>query len=202
MSKSIIIAFSGASYSGKTTTIEKLKSIYQDRLLISDEVIRDKNIDIAELRNDANKYLEFEIDVIQQKIDNDIRLSKQAQIENKILFMDRSIYDSMTYFYLYLTPSKLSNENLIKFSKFDTYLQKIANMYNNILNCIVLFKPLPIELKEIEQDQYRGNDLVYLQSVEYNFIKTLTNAHFNKKILHLDVTKDTLDENFIYSFND
>lgn len=199
----MVIAFSGASYSGKTTTIEKLKSIYKDRLLVSDEVIRDKNIDIADLRNDANKYLLFEIEVITQKINNDIKLSNQAKEENKILFMDRSIYDSMNYFYLYLTPSKLSKENLEIFSKFDNYLQDVARRYNDdILDGIVLFKPLPIELEKIESDQYRGNDLVYLQTVEYNFIKNLTLSHFKKKILKFDVTTDTVNDKFINNFYD
>ena len=202
MDNSLILALSGASYSGKTTKMKELKSVYKDRLLISDEVIRDKNIDIGEVRANAKTYLDFEIEVISQKIENDKNLITQAEQEHKILLMDRSIFDSMTYFYLYGKPSDLSENDLIRFQAFDEYLYKeIIPFYNAHLNGILFFHPLKIDETKLQKDQYRQNNLVHLQNVEFNMIKTLSYGLFKNHIEEVRVTTWNVKKQDLFSFN-
>lgn len=198
----LTIALSGASYSGKTTKMKELKSIYKDGLLLSDEVIRSTNINISDVRSNASDYLKFELEVIKRKIENDFNKHIQAQKDNKILLIDRSIFDSMTYFYLYMKPSDLSEEDLKKFSEFDEYLYKEAiPFYNDILNGIFLFKPLKINQEIIKKDQYRQENLNHLQNVEYNMIKSLTYAHFKKPLNEVEAITWNTKKQKIFDFN-
>lgn len=200
--ESLILALSGASYSGKTTKMKELKSVYKDRLLLSDEVIRDKNIDIGEVRASARVYLDFEIEVISQKIQNDRDLIEKAEKEGKILLMDRSIFDSMTYFYLYGKPSDLSEEDLIKFKQFDELLHKeIVPFYNEHVNGILFFNPLKIDEERLKKDQYRQNNLVHLQNAEYNMIKALTYGLFKNKVVEVKASTWNVKTQDLYSFN-
>jgi hypothetical protein len=198
---SLILALSGASYSGKTTKMKELKSIYQDRLLLSDEVIRDKNIDIGEVRSNAKTYLDFEIEVISQKIENDKKLIVEAETNGKILLMDRSIFDSMTYFYLYGKPSDLEESDLIRFKDFDAYIySEVIPFYNQHVNGILFFNPLKIDQERLKNDQYRQNNLVYLQNAEYNMIKTLTYGLFKNKIEEVKATTWNVKKTDLFTF--
>lgn len=202
MIESLVIALSGASYSGKTTKMKELKSIYKDRLILSDEVIRDKNIDIGEVRSDAKIYLDFEIEVISQKIENDKNLISEAKQDGKILLMDRSIFDSMTYFYLYGKPSDLSESDLLRFKSFDEYLYKeVVPFYNTHVNGILFFNPLKIDESKLFKDQYRQNNLIFLQNAEYNMIKALTYGLFKNRIEEVKAITWNPKKEDLLSFN-
>lgn len=198
----LILALSGASYSGKTTKMKEIKSLYKDRVIFSDEVIRDKKIDIKEIRSNAKDYLNFEIEVISKKIENDKKLCQDAINTDKILLMDRSIFDSMTYFYLYGKITDLDDIDLKRFSDFDQYLHgEVVPFYNQTLNGILMFTPLKIDENILKKDNYRQTNLFFLQNSEFNMINTLTKALFNKKVEYVNAMNWKIKEKDIFSFN-
>jgi hypothetical protein len=191
---SLNIAFSGASHSGKTTKIEELMVHYGSKLIVSDEIIRSKNINIKDVRENDNVYLDFEIDVISQKIKTDFEYFEKYKNEDVIVLTDRSIFDSINYWLLYLKPSALDNERLKKFHDFNHELfTSVLEHYLNNLDFIFFFDKIETVDTKLEEDQYRELNLKYMQDAEYHLIKSLTFGSFPQhRVYPVNVKKDDL----------
>jgi len=169
----MIIAFSGASHSGKTSAMNILKELDSEKVVLFNEVARENHIEIEnidELRKDAAKYLDFEQNIIQWKIDQETKLFKDND-PDKIYILDRSLADSLFYYTFYTDKNQLNKAQLSSYYEFLEYLFKIANEFLHKLDFIFLFKPID---NLVRKDIYTSNFLNYSQNIEDRFIKMLT----------------------------
>ena len=167
----LIIVISGSAHSGKTTCIEQLtKVLGPENVVHKTEIIRDKNINIDEIRKDPVKYLDFEIEVIGEKILQE----ETAKIydDNKIIFFDRSLIDSYFYYTFYLDKSSFDEENIKKYHEFLSVLTVKTHIHLfNIYDMVFLFEPIR---EQQRFDNYTQKYLKYTQENEYHFIRNMT----------------------------
>jgi len=166
----IIIPVSGASHSGKTTFINKMKELYPNEIVTIDEVIRNKNINIDEIRMDSTDYLDLEIDIITKKIDDEESINKK--FKNKIILTDRSLIDSYFYYTFYTDKGSLDILNIKRYHEFLSFLKlKMYDHVNGLYDFILLFEPI----SEITRmDEYTVDNIEMVQDNEYFFIKNFT----------------------------
>lgn len=171
------IAFSGACHSGKTTLIKKIKALDND-FVVLDEIIRDYNIDIDDVRSRPGEYLELQIKIITKKIQQE----RECVLFNKVL-IDRSIFDSTYYLNKYLDVNKLNNRQKILLNFLNNKIFAHYEKVNNIYDYIALLEPIKVS----EEDKFRPKDLELIQREEYELIKELVESNFNKsKIINRD----------------
>lgn len=197
MKKSYFIAFSGASNSYKTTTINNIKKVLGDNAVILDEVIRHKqNFNIDDIRSDANKYVDFQIEVISEKIKQEKKALKQ--IESKVVLIDRSLVDSLMYYLLYVDKNKLSEECLKKYSEFYEFLVETTSEHmNNLYDKIIFLPPQKPNLN----DPFRTKKLNYFQSMEADVILRLSQTYLhdhNNLIIYDELAKKGFDFTDVY----
>lgn len=176
----MIIAFSGASHSGKTTFINVLKDTLKENVIVFDEIIRDKiSLSIDEIRKDSNLYFNTQLKIISQKIKQEVDTYK-TQDKDKLYIFDRSIIDSYFYYMFYVDKSTLSPENADKYFDFLHTLQKYVKFaMNKIYDCVFLFTPID---STNNTDEMRPKNLSYKQQQEYNIIRDLSIIYKNKII--------------------
>ena len=191
--KSFRIAFSGACHSGKTTFMQKLKSIMPEDVVISPEVILEENIkSIDDIRLDASKYLDFEIKIIRKKYYQDKNISNCI---DKICLFDRSLIDSLFYLDHYLRKDSLTTENKMKFKEFRDKLElKIIWQLNSLYDKIIFFSPI----SSSNGGKFRPNELLKAQKVEYKGMSTLFEKYVKDK--YLLVNFSATDPNYIPNF--
>lgn len=136
------IAFSGGCFSGKTSTMQALKSILEKegyKVVIIDENIRNKNItSIDEIRKNPNSYFELQKEIIQEKIKQE---NEAFNSEKPIIYLfDRALTDSLFYYEFYVDKSNLAHKG--EYFGFHKWL--IDNVMNSMFNIDMLieFKPL------------------------------------------------------------
>ena len=171
----MIIAFSSCSYSGKSTTIDKIKKILGDRCFIVGELIREvlrkEGIEsIDEVRKDTNKYFDLQVKIIHTKI-NQESAYKAICTSNEIVLIDRSLADSYYYFKTYINFEKLTESKQAAYKEFEEYfLEKAKIHYQTIYDKIIIFSPIDCSKNN---DKMRPADLVEKQIKEYNSILEL-----------------------------
>ena len=188
----LIIAVSGAAHSGKTTAIESLKKDFgEENVVHNTEVIRDKNINIDMIRRDPIKYLDFEIEVIGEKILQEEKANKET--EDKIIFFDRSLIDSYFYYTFYMDKSSFDQETIKKYHEFLGLLTaKIYIHLKDLYDFIFIFQPIK-EQKRF--DDYTQEHLKHTQENENQFIMNMTcgfahNSGCANKIMLIHIQKD------------
>lgn len=183
----MVISISGASHSGKTTAIESLEC---DDIIIHNEIIRDYCISsIDDIRKDSNKYFELQREIITKKINQEIEA--YTNINDKIHIFDRSIVDSYYYFKKYVDYDSLKNKET--YNRFDNYLKNyIKFSFEFIYDKIILFNPIDASNNT---DNFRPNDIKYIQHIEFNKIKEMTELFAislkNTKLYNYDAVMDT-----------
>ena len=114
--KPIVIAFSGGCFSGKTTTMEKLKETLEargHRVTMLSELVREHKIEsIDKLRENPSKYLAFQNEIISAKIEAE---NACKSTDTDVILIDRAITDSMFYLLFYVDKNKLSFEDITLF---------------------------------------------------------------------------------------
>lgn len=197
MKKSYFIAFSGASNSYKTTTINNIKNILGDNAIILDEVIRKKeNFSIDDVRSNPDKYVDFQIEVISEKIKQEQAIFKYS--ESAVVLIDRSMVDSLMYYLLYVDKNNLSNESLKKYSEFYEFLiERVNEHVNNVYDKIFFLPPQKPNL----DDQFRTKKLNYFQSMEAEVILRLSQSYLydhNKLIIYDQLAKKKFNFSDVY----
>ena len=191
----IILAISGAAHSGKTTAIEQLvKDLGEDRVVHNTEIIRDKKINIDEIRKDPIKYLDFEIEVIGEKILQEEKANEEN--EGKIIFFDRSLIDSYFYFTFYLDKSSFDEINLKKYHEFLGVLTSKINIHiKELYNMIFIFEPIK---KQSRFDEYtqkhlgitQENENVFITNMTYGFAHMQNHHGCTAKIMNINIQSD------------
>lgn len=161
------IAFSGGCFSGKTSTMEALKSILEKegyKVVIVSEAMRETEVaksgmSIDAIRQDANLYFKLQKEIIQKKINQEFEAFNGKP--NTIYLFDRAITDSLFYYEFYVDKGKLDNkEEYFKFHKY--LLDKVSSTLNQV-DLLIEFKPL--NNRDINADKMRP---AYLSSASYS----------------------------------
>lgn len=161
------IAFSGGCFSGKTSTMEALKSILEKegyKVVIVSEAMRETEVaksgmSIDAIRQDANLYFKLQKEIIRKKINQEFEAFNGEP--NTIYLFDRAITDSLFYYEFYVDKSKLDNkEDYFKFHKY--LLDKVSSTLNQV-DLLIEFKPL--NNRDINADKMRP---AYLSSASYS----------------------------------
>lgn len=187
-----IIAVSGASFSGKTTFMEKVKEVFPQTITVT-ECIRERNINISELRSDSKKYFIFQKEVIREKIKTEKDIIKflvdSSNVRRKYCLIDRSLIDSMFYLTFYCDKNSMTQEDMKEYSEFwNEVFISAKYAIDNIYDKIFLFKPIKFENNE--NDLFRDNRLKQSQEVEWNMIRMMTYGLCPiNKIVELSVEK-------------
>lgn len=194
-----LIAFSGPSLSGKTTTINYLKSEYDVRVL--PENIREYVVTtIDDLRKDPNVYLNLQIYVILAKI---IKEFLYVVFTKKPILADRSLMDSYYYLITYVSTDQLSTWGMLKFRIFKAFLGfYIRHIYKFLVYRILFFSPLV----KAESDRFRPKLLdakiehrsmtqIYLDFCACNYdLKQIILINLNDSETALNEVYDILDK--------
>lgn len=177
MSSNLTIAMSGASHSGKTTFMKKIKNKYPNDVVFLDEEIRKINIgNIDKIRKSPKKYLDLEIKIINMKIEAEKEIN--FKYKNKVVLIDRSLIDSYFYFTFFVDKAKLSTKNQYKYFNFMSFIyENINNHINTVYDRIYFLSPI----KNItRKDKYTQKNLSILQTNEYFHMLLLTKGATEK----------------------
>lgn len=175
--KTKVIAFSGACNSGKTFTITRLAEDLKfagHSVCVVDEIIRRHKIEsIDKLRFNAHNYLELQLDVIPQKIKQELQSQKSNDYE--YIFFDRSIVDSLFYLLFYVDKARLSNADFKRYIKlYKKVIKHVESAFEEIYDKVILFEPF---IDIIKQDSYRPERVLDLSVIEYDMIKLMTEQY-------------------------
>ena len=189
-----VLCFSGASHSGKTSFIN---SITNDKIISYTELIREKKkINIDKLRKNPKKYLEYQFEIISEKINQE--LTCISKYNNKIIIFDRSLIDSLYYYLIYFNKTLFNKSILQKYENFlSILLSTIQEHFIKYIDYIILFKPI---INIVEKDLFRPKYLQLIQENEFSIIKALTYHYMDiTKIKEINIQKENVQlKEFIY----
>lgn len=180
----MIIGFSGASHSGKSTVMRALIEKNKDFVLI-EEPIRKMIKDINELRKNPSMNLEIQEEIFKNRLSNIFEAKKHT-----IYLSDRTLVDCFFYFTNYINHTQLS-ESLKKdyFNLLHKFIDAL-NAYDKLYDLTCLFKSIkPTE----EQELIRDYDLEMIQEHEEFSIISLTKSISNK-IMIFDLNTTSKEE--------
>lgn len=172
MSKPIVIAFSGGCFSGKTTTMEKLKESLEKRghkVAMLSELVRERKIEsIDKLRQDPSAYLKFQQDIILEKIDAELNCTK---LDVDIVLIDRAITDSLFYLMFYVDKSKLSFDDIALFYGLQNRIRMhMKQAFEQIYHLVIEFSPINAVC---DDKVFRPKQIGALKYIEYDIISML-----------------------------
>lgn len=179
----VIIAFSGGCFSGKTSTILKLKEKLGDECVVLDEIIRkiyndSENFSITKLRENPEEYFKLQIKIIKEKIKSEIDSSLNEEFKDKFILVDRALTDSFFYLTYYVDKSSLSKESKEIYNNFVKdlvdYIEQSSYLYDFV------FEFSPIENK-INTDNFRPFDIDSSKNIEHFFISIYNKNFYSKR---------------------
>lgn len=180
-----VLAFSGGCFSGKTTAINALKqwfTVNGVEVHTGDELVRKnaKAVFIDCLRKDSNKYLQFELDVINAKIDYEKSLRERFS-DNSVILLDRALTDSLMYYMLYVNVNELNDVNLDIYIEFRNKLSEaIYNSFANTYTHLIEFSPLESTCYKQKDIEFRPIRIDTLKYIEYNTVQELNEAYYSR----------------------
>lgn len=181
MGKPVVIAFSGGCFSGKTTTMEKLKESLERRgrkVAMLSELVREHKIEsIDKLRQDPSAYLKFQQDIILEKIDAELNCTK---LDVDVVLVDRAITDSLFYLMFYVDKSKLSFDDIALFYGLQNRIRMhMKQAFKQIYDLVIEFSPINAVC---DDKVFRPKQIGALKYIEYDIISML-NDYANSSTL-------------------
>lgn len=190
-----VIAFSGGCFSGKTTTMNDVKTYLEDagyKVVVLGELIRTAtNKPIDAIRKDPTAYLRLQENIIRSKIEQE---NKALEDDSSTVYLvDRAITDSLFYLQNYVDKSSLSDEDMAAYCK----LHKEVIMHIDILskanNFIVIeFSPLIGKSDDI----FRPKHIEYSKEYEHDAISILNNQFTYNHLIKVNLNKRAVNELF------
>lgn len=167
------IVFSGGCYSGKTTTMLKVKELLEAEgktvtiLQNTHRPLITSTID--ELRANPIEYLAFQRSIIENRIEAE----KEALSKEGIVLIDRGLSDFIFYLTFYTDKASLDAEQLKELTDIYAMAHNHAIWsYANLYALVFQFEPIAIPAVEALTNT-RPLKLEALQFSEYNAINTL-----------------------------
>lgn len=178
---SMIVAFSGSCFSGKTTTMEALHRALINKgykVCMLNELIRNIISEpIDQVRKDPAKYFEVQKKIITEKINQEKHAFKvicddfiEGQHNDIIFLADRAITDSLFYLENYVDKSGLSDNKIAEYCEFHEKVRKYA--YDAFKNYTVVVEFVPLENSD-NADEFRPKNIDFLKIYEYRVIHML-----------------------------
>lgn len=196
----VIIAFSGGCFSGKTSTIMKIKEKLGDECIVLDEIIRkiyknDENFSISKIRKNPEEYLELQSKIINEKIKSEINAFLSKDFNDKIILVDRALTDSFFYLTYYVDKSSFSDEIKEKYNIFLKnmigYIENSSSIYDYVLE----FSPIQNKKNE---DNFRPSDIDSSKDIEHFFISLYNQKFYGNskaKLIKIDLNENKTFEN-------
>lgn len=172
MSKPLVIAFSGGCFSGKTTTMEKLKESLEKRghkVAMLSELVREYKFEsIDKLRQNPSRYLKFQRDIILDKIDAELACTN---LDVDVVLIDRAITDSLFYLLFYVDKSELCFDDIALFYGLQNNIHAhIKQAFGRIYDLVIEFSPI----SDVCHDEvYRPKQIGALKYIEHDTISML-----------------------------
>lgn len=194
------VVFSGGCYSGKTTTMQKfIKTLVNKGVNVKElgEIVREFEIkSIDELRKNPVAYLDFQNEVINEKIEAELACFNEN--ENQVIVCDRAITDSLFYLLFYVDKANLNEEQMAIYANLYEKVDYYAKMaFSKIYDLLIEFKPIE---KNGTYDSYRPKNISINKYIEHRMISTLNDAYSNAstdlQTLFLDLNKGSYDDLF------
>lgn len=182
-----LIAFSGGCYSGKTSTMNALKSILENeyglKVVIVNEAIRETEIaksgaSIESIRHNADNYFRLQKEIIQKKYNQE--LEANACGEPTVFLFDRALTDSLFYYETCVDKSRLSEKR--EYYKFHKWLIDRIGVRMSRMDMVIEFKPL--DNTNANDDKMRPVYLKQASAFEYECISRLNYAYCRKDKQH------------------
>lgn len=194
MRKPYVIAFSGGCFSGKTTTMEKLKAALEKcglRVSMLGELIREKcKTPIDYVRKNPNDYLVLQDDIIRSKIKEEL-LCICTQYYDVVL-IDRAITDSLFYLTYYVDKSMLNDKcKQIFYSLYKYAADHAQYAFREIYDLVLEFAPLEIKCTD---NVYRPKDIDEVKVIENRLISALNEYYTDCKS---EMSLQYIDLNFV-----
>lgn len=182
-----VIVFSGGCFSGKTTTLNTFAA-KTDNAHVLGENIRNKGYtSIDDIRADASAYLTLQIEAITQKM-NDEKNAFATLTNDDVVFVDRSIIDSLFYLTFYVDKHSLSDYDMDRFDSLLTSILEHAKWaFSNFYDKVLFFKPLELECND---GVHRPAKIDALKHIESVMIYSLLGPYINK-VVHVDLNDDS-----------
>lgn len=197
MNKPVIIPFSGACLSGKTTTMHLLKDYLEERdytVRIIKEPIRDildyLGLTIDDLRNDFSTFIKVQKEVILNRKTFEIDMT--SNYEEDFVFIDRSASDSFFYITYYPNKQNLTDEQMKLYEELLT--MTIEYVKESKYSLLLDFKPLQ-NILEKDVNEYRPQNISKTKQIEYEMISFYNKTFFNSLCLTVDLNiSSTIEE--------
>lgn len=190
-----VIAFSGGCFSGKTTTMNKVKVYLEDagyKVVVLGELIRtatNKPIDV--IRKDPIAYLHLQEKIIRSKIEQENKALEDNS--DTIYLADRAITDSLFYLQNYVDKSNLSYKDIIAYCKLHKEVIEHANKVFGIKEpkyfMVLEFSPIIGK----SNDKFRPKHIDYSKKYEHDAICILNNS-FATQIIRVNLNEISINE--------
>jgi len=197
----MIIAFSGGCFSGKTSTINLYKNLLGDRAITLDELVRGKKIiSIDDIRKDPIKYLDFQEEIITQKIEQEKYAFSNSK--DKIVLVDRALSDSLFYLTFYVNKDKNLQGNF--WTKYSSLIDRVKKStqyaFENIYDYVLEFSPIEAKCND---EVFRPHFIDVQKYIEYDMISTYNQA-FSKpnQLIKLNLNKNVNEIGYDKIFNE
>jgi len=201
----MIIAETGACFSGKTTFAESLKKLYPevirqdeiklDKVYEDDEIRTKRGLSIDQIRQDPYLYFRWEKAIISKKIDQELTAALKYPRDSIIIF-ERSLADSFYYLTRFVDISNFNDAQLKDYNDFVQYVLDAAkDHYTNVYDHILIFQPVIFENLDCER---RPKSLKKDHMREYQSIRMLnigmTPSFFQSKIKEVNMASVELTQ--------
>lgn len=146
-----MIAFSGTHSTGKSTTINDLKSVqdfYVDDFKVSRSVQKKFGYStLEEAYETPEQLIEFQMEILGQKVDHDGELLDNPRLKNKTIIVERSLFDVAAYTHLWVKKVLSSERSWHLPSEYreelrlwtDAFTKKCLIMQSQLYSGVALF---------------------------------------------------------------
>ncbi len=188
MKKSKLIVFSGGCFSGKTTTMEELKTSLEAKghtVCLLSELIRKVGItSIDDARNNPHEYLHLQAQVTPTKIAEEYN----ALTSNyDYTLIDRSILDSLFYLQFYTTKQAFDLEEWSNYSALTKQIEAHIEWAKKNYHAVLFFKPIEAicfdrtyRPSHIDLTKYIESSAIYHLLIGYGFKPTVIDLNKTK----------------------
>lgn len=197
-----IFSFSGASCSGKTTTLYQVARFLKKndifpgyKIEVFGEEIRDiisqtypgRDISIDEIRKIPGAFLSIEEKVIKRYIKRENILS----YKNTIILQDRALTDVLFYLENYVDKTSLTEDDGMLFVSLQNMLLKKLDESNYWPITVFEFTPI---YKKIENDILRPQAITSLKWYENICISRLNTYFYKNNVCKINLNTETLND--------